>query len=262
MSVYSGDKLSYLIESLESLYIQMKYINIHIWLDGVVCYEIKNYLYMELEKGNIYYIGSCEKNRGLAHSLNALLQVVMPKYEYIARMDADDICLVNRFEKQLLFMQNHPAVDVIGGCIEEFSDANDYYKQVCYPLTHEEMFSFFKKRVPLAHVSAFFRKSFFEKAGLYPTSSLTNEDTLLWMNGFKNGCQFTNLDEVVVKVRVSSSFFHRRGGLQKAWSDFKDRLLVIKSLGYNTSAYMYAFALFLVNISPAKIKRFLYKRFR
>jgi len=159
-------------------------------------------------------------------------------------------------------MRKNTEIDVVGGYIEEFGHDFDYWKKVEYPLVHQAMFSFFSKRVPLANVTTFFRKSFFEKAGLYPTTSPTNEDTLLWMNGFKNGCKFANIPEVLVKVRVSESFFNRRGGIPKAWSDLGDRILVIKTLGYNISSYFYAFALFLVNIAPAGIKKFLYKRLR
>jgi hypothetical protein len=111
-------------------------------------------------------------------------------------------------------------------------------------------------------VTAFFRKSFFEKAGLYPVESPTNEDTLLWMKGFESGCRFSNIPELVVRVRVSSDFFSRRGGWQKAWSDFKDRVKVIQTLGYNFYSYIYAAGLLLVNISPGFIKRIMYQRLR
>jgi len=63
-------------------------------------------------------------------------------------------------------MQSHPDIDVVGGCIEEFSDEINYHKTVCYPIEHYEMFELFSMRVPLAHVTAMFKTSFFEKAGL------------------------------------------------------------------------------------------------
>jgi len=84
----------------------------------------------------------------------------------------------------------------------------------------------------------------------------------MWMQGFKSGCRFANIADILVKVRVSKSFFDRRGGIAKAWSDFKDRVLVIRTLGYNISSYFYAGALFMVNITPAKLKQFLYERLR
>ena len=263
MSVYGGDRRGPLQKALESLYAQTQNVDIYIQLDGEVTENVKNYLLKEKERDKISYLGERAINKGLAFSLNELLEIVLYReYVYMARMDADDISVSERIALQYEFMEAHKNIDVVGGYIEEFSEENVYSQIVRYPLTHDEMFQFFTKRVPLAHVTAFFRKSFFEKTGTYPTTSPTNEDTLLWMEGFHNGCHFANIPEVLVKVRVSAAFFGRRGGVRKAWSDFKDRVLVIKTLGYNTSSYFYAIALFFVNITPSKIKQFLYKRLR
>ena len=263
MSVYGGDRQAPLHQALESLYAQTQNVDIYIQLDGTVTEDVRNYLLKENERDKISYLGEWAINRGLAFSLNELLEIVLYReYVYIARMDADDISLPNRMALQYAFMEANKNIDAVGGYIEEFSEENISSRIVRYPLTHDEMFQFFTKRVPLAHVTAFFRRSFFEKAGTYPTVSPTNEDTLLWMKGFQNACRFANIPEILVNVRVSSAFFGRRGGVKKAWSDFKDRVLVIKTLGYNTSSYFYAIALFFVNIAPSKIKQFLYKRLR
>jgi hypothetical protein len=262
MSVYRNDRLEYLQKALESLWGQSVQCDIYIQLDGTVSLEIEQYLNDCLSSEKIVYLGKRDENLGLAESLNQLLYQVLPSYEYIARMDADDIAVENRMESQIFFMENHPEVDVSGGYIEEFSDEIDYNKVVQYPLSHNEMFAFFAKRVPLAHVTAMFRRRFFKKAGLYPIQSRTNEDTLMWMNGFKNGCRFANIPKVLVHVRVNAHFFNRRGGMHKAWSDLRDRFLVIQTLGYNVSSYWYAWALFGVNIAPERLKRFLYERLR
>jgi len=262
MSVYKNDKLSYLKEALESLYSQTLKADIFIQQDGLLSDELNDYLGDELYKNKIIYLGKRNENKGLAYSLNELLTIVLLRYEYIARMDADDISYKSRLEDQYIFMEEHKHIDVVGGYIKEFGNDIDYEKIVAYPLKHEEMYNFFSKRVPLAHVTAFFRKNYFKKAGLYRIDTLSNEDTLLWMDGFKQGCQFENLDKVLVNVRVSNDFFSRRGGLKKVWSDFKDRVLVIQTLGYNISSYLYALAIVFVNIAPPKIKIFLYKRLR
>jgi len=263
MSVYRADRLDYLKEALESLYCQMPRPDIYVQQDGQVEDSVAAYLLKAEECGQIAYLGKRDTNKGLAISLNELLKKVLARpYTYIVRMDADDISLPERVTVQYTFMEENRDIDVLGGYIEEFSNDGSYHKIVQYPLKHDEMYQFFAKRVPLAHVTAFFRRNFFEKAGFYPVESPTNEDTLFWMRGFKNGCRFANIPEVLVKVRVSSAFFSRRGGINKAWSDLNDRILVIKTLGYNTSSYFYALALFFVNIAPAKIKQFLYKRLR
>ena len=262
MSVYKNDKLDYLKEAIGSLYTQTKDVDIFVQQDGKIPKALEVYLEQELNRKKIAYLGKREENRGLAYSLNELISKVDEDYKYIARMDADDISLSSRLEEQYTFMEEHQNIDVVGGHIQEFGEDLEYKKIVKYPLKHEEMYRFFSKRVPLAHVSTFFRRDYFKKAGVYRTTTLSNEDTLLWMDGFKNQCHFANVDRVVAKVRVSSNFFSRRGGFRKAWSDFKDRLLVIKTLRYNKSSYFYALALFVVNIAPAKVKFFLYKRLR
>jgi len=263
MSIYKNDKLDYVKEALSSLYNQTLKADIFIKIDGEIDKNLQKFLLSEKKQGNIKYLDKREENKGLAISLNELIQKGLKKgYEYFFRMDADDIALPNRFEKQLAYLSEHPDVDVVGGAIEEFGEGIDYHKIIRYPLEHEDMYAFFAKRVPLAHVSVVYRASFFAKAGLYPTQSPTNEDTLMWMQGFANGCRFANVSDVVVLVRVSSDFFGRRGGFSKAWSDFKDRLWVIRILGYNTTAYVYAMAVLGVNLAPPWLKKILYLRLR
>jgi len=161
MSVYRGDTLAHLIEALASIYRMKPEGDIYIQKDGPVSMEIATYLEQEYQEGRITYIGDRDTNRGLAFSLNQLLEIVLGRgYDYIARMDADDISFPNRFELQYDYVQSHPGVDVVGAFIEEFSMDMEYDKTVHYPLTHDEMYRFFAKRVPLAHVTAFFRRSF------------------------------------------------------------------------------------------------------
>jgi hypothetical protein len=160
-------------------------------------------------------------------------------------------------------MNKHSDIDVCGTYIKEFGDGIEYAKVVTYPLTHNTMLSFFKKRVPLAHVSAFFRRRFFEKAGLYEVGGhFNNEDTLMWMKGFASGCRFANIEYIGVKVRVSQDFFGRRGGWKKTASDFKNRMTVNKNLHYGFSAYFYAVAVASVNIMSPTMKKYAYKYLR
>ena len=125
------------------------------------------------------------------------------------------------------------------------------------------MLKFFQKRVPIAHVSAFFRHSYFKKAGLYQTKGhISNEDSLLWMSGFLSGCKFANITYVGVMVRVSQDFFRRRGGWKKTLSDFENRLTINKKLHFGFLAYFYTIAVLVVNMLPSTLKRFAYKYLR
>ena len=241
----------------------MKDFDIFIQEDGSVSDEVDSFLQQEFEKGKIKYIGRRKENKGLAFSLNELLEIVLKgNYSYIARMDADDICLPERLEKQFAFMEENKEIDVCGTYIEEFSEDMNYRKIVRYPLEHEELLRFFYKRVPIAHMTAFFRRSFFEKAGVYELHTLSNEDTILWLKGFKSGCRFANIPIIGVKVRVNENFFKRRGGLRKVISDFKDRIRVIEELNFPKISYLYAISYLFVQLLPPKMKKYAYKYMR
>ena len=265
LTVYKNDGLEVFKVALDSLYKQtIENFDIFVQEDGPVDADIHEYLTQELNVGRIKHLGERGENKGFDYSLNELIdKVFMAEYEYIVRMDADDISMPERLERQLDFMNENSDIDVCGTYIEEFGDGIEYAKVVTYPLTHNAMLGFFKKRVPIAHVSAFFRRSYFEKAGLYEVDGhFNNGDTLMWMKGFDSGCRFANIEYIGVKVRVSQDFFGRRGGWKKTASDFKNRLTVNKKLHFGLSAYFYAFAVATVNMMPPIMKKYAYKHLR
>ena len=265
MSVYKNDKLTYLKEALNSLYNQtFTKFDIFIQCDGELPKALEKFLDSEYENGRIKQLNKRTQNMGLAYSLNELIKIgIKNKYKYFIRMDADDISQCERVEKQYKFMEQNNDLDVSGTYIKEFSDSFLYDKIIYYPLRHDDLFQFFKKRVPVAHVSAIFRNTFFRKAGLYDTENhISNEDTLMWMKGFKANCKFANLDYIGVKVRVTSDFFDRRSGFEKVISDFNNRRKVIQILNYGLVSYFYAIVMVLINLLPASFKKVAYKFFR
>jgi len=265
LTVYKNDSLEEFKAALDSLYKQtIEGFDIFVQEDGPVDASIHSYLTQELNVKRIKHLGERDENKGFDYSLNELInKVLIAEYEYIVRMDADDVSMSERLERQLDFMNENLDIDVCGTYIEEFSDSIEYAKVVTYPLTHNAMLGFFKKRVPIAHVSAFFRWRYFEKAGLYDVEGhFNNGDTLMWMKGFSSGCRFANIGYIGVKVRVSQDFFGRRGGWNKTVSDFKNRLTVNKKLNFGLLAYFYAVAVATVNMMPPALKKYAYKYLR
>ena len=265
MLVYVGDFLPNVRLALESLYSQSyKAVDIYIQEDGNIQKDVHSFLSKELSHDRIKHLGEREENKGIAHSRNDLTSLVFSLgYEYIAIMDADDICMPERLERQVRFMKNNDNIDVCGTYIEEFGDGIEYKKVVTYPLRHKDMLSRFQSRVPIANVTSMFRNSFFNKAGLYPVDNhVNNEDTLMWMKGFMSECKFANIDYIGVKVRVSRSFFNRRNGKEKVWSDLKNRLLVNRNLSFGLMSYLYAILVAVVNTAPPVLENYAYKYLR
>ena len=111
----------FLKEALTSLFNQTsKDFDIFIQQDGIISDGVRRILNSQFNDGKIFYLGKRNENRGLAYSLNELLNLVLDKYKYIARMDADDISLPERIEKQFEFMEKNSDIDFCGAFIQEF----------------------------------------------------------------------------------------------------------------------------------------------
>ena len=267
LPVYKKDEVEYMSKAIESIVMQTyRDFHIYIGVDGPVGDDIKKYINLIDEQNKVTVVWFNE-NRGLACVLNDLLDICFKGgYEYIARMDADDISETTRFEMQLEFMDSHPEIDVVGGAIDEIDEkGNSRNKRIVYPETPEECRAFFAKRNPHAHPAVMFRKSFFDKLNgkKYRPEYRQNQDTMLWYDGMMAGTQHANIPDVVLRFRMTDTMFKkRRNGWAFAMKQFKDRLMINRTLGYGFGANVYGFAMFCLLISPVWIKKIAYKTFR
>lgn len=265
MSVYRNDKVDEVKIAVDSI-LQQTYQNLKLCMmqDGPIDNEVERYLKALPDQRVRVYVR--EENKGLATSLNELLEIILKKDDvtYVARMDADDYSLPGRFEKQVQFLETHPDVDIIGSYITESSDPTQPGgHMVTYPLDHAGCRKVFSRRTPLAHPSVLFRRSFFDKAGLYPTDTLRFEDGALWLKGFLNGCHFANVPEVLVKMRVNDAFYNRRNSAEKTKLDLKYRKQVIDKLDLGKKEYLYAYARYLLfRYASPSILKWAYKHLR
>lgn len=262
LPVYKKDSIAFLKKSVGSILGQtLQDFHIYIGVDGPVGEELDECLKKMNEEANITVV-RFEVNRGLACVLNDLIAICKKEgYEYYARMDADDISLPDRFEKQVKYLEEHADVDVVGGAIEEI-DGNDNLrgKHVEYPLMHDDCRKFFRYRDPLAHPAVMFRARFFEKVATgYRNEYRKNQDTMLWFDGFMNGCVFANVKDTVLHFRVNDDFYNRRNGWKRAKQMLRDRLKMNKALKYDLSANLFAQGMFCMTVSPSWVKKILYK---
>ena len=262
LPVYNKDKVEYLNLSVDSILQQTyRYIKLFIGVDGFVGEDLKTCLNKYNQHDNvqvIYY----EENRGLACVLNDMLKLCFAEgFEYIARMDADDISIVDRLEKEMLFLDAHHNIDVVGG-LSIVIDEKGLPKGVMSskPEWPEDCRKRFAYHNPLSHPAVLFKKSFFDKAGFYRPEYRTNQDTLRWFDGLRNGVMMANIQEPVIYFRSTSDMLtKRRGGFSKAKKQFSDRLMINKELKYGFKANIYAFAIFIMMISPAWIRKIAYR---
>lgn len=267
LPVYKKDKVEYISKAIESVVLQTyRDFHIYIGVDGPVDDDIKNFINL-IDQQNKVSIIWFDENRGLACVLNDLLDICFKEgYEYIARMDADDISMTDRFEKQMAYLEKHPEVDVVGGAIKEIDEEGKYRnKTIVYPEGPEDCRAFFSKRNPHAHPAVLFRKSFFDKLNgkKYRPEYRQNQDTMLWYDGMMAGTQHANIPDVVLNFRMTNAMFKkRRNGWAFAKKQFKDRLMINKDLGYGFGADVYGFAMFCMLVSPVWVKKIAYRVLR
>lgn len=262
MSLYKSDVLVFVKLAVESILTQsFSDFDFYIQYDGYIQKDVDDYL--TNIKDNRIHINRREENKGLAYSLNDLLNIVMPMgYEYIARMDADDISLPERFEKQVAFLDAHPETECLGTwAIEINSDGSEYFRKKM-PETHEGCWKQFMIRDCMIHPTVMFRRSYIVKAGLYSLDTYFGEDTMMWAQGFYYGCTFANVPEYIFKFRLNDDFFNRRRGWKHAIGILALRWKVNKMLHYPLKAYLYAIAYAGAKMMPTKALNLIYKTAR
>ena len=211
LSLYYKERPELLCQSLDSVFNQTLHPDEVVLVeDGVLTRE----LYSLLDNYERYHSNfkrvSLPANGGLGKALNEGLKHC--SYELVARMDTDDICFPDRFEKQLKFMTEHPEISVCSSWVDEFIDSKDnVVSKKILPETHEEIFEYGKDRCPINHPAVIFRKQAVIDAGGYGEFP---EDYSLWGRMLKQGFRFYNMQESLLWFRTSKDVFHRRGGWQ------------------------------------------------
>lgn len=146
-----------------------------------------------------------DENLGITKSLNRGLKIA--KGEFVARMDADDICLSERFEKQVEYLREKPEVVVCGTGVELFGDGADSYKEkmVCKTIPQKEDFQIrllFGNHTNIIHPTAMFRhKSLIENSIKYDERYIYAQDYRMWVSCSRVG-ECANLPDILFKYRM------------------------------------------------------------
>lgn len=138
-------------------------------------------------------------NRGLAVALNDAFAVA--RGELVARMDADDVSLPQRLERQVQFLDAHPDVAVVGTGAE-FVDAqgNDLGSGHVFE-NHADIAANIYRTTPLIHPSVMMRRAFLESLGGYDVRLRRAQDADLWLRGYRR-FRYHNLPEPLVRCRI------------------------------------------------------------
>ena len=260
MTVYKNDNPQYFKIALKSMIKQSKMPSeIVLVKDGLITADLQEVIdyFSDKYTGLIKQI-QLEKNVGLGLALNEGLKVC--KNELIARMDADDISMPTRCEKQVKAFENNPNLDIIGCPVLEFVGSPDnIVGKRKVPLKNEDIYQFCKKRDPFNHPTVMYKKSKVEAVGGYGDLR-KNQDTDLWIKMLSNGAYCINIDEYLLRFRFDEETYKKR----KNWLNTK-LLINIRWKAYKSgfcSLFDFievAVVQFGVFVLPAGFQEFIYK---
>lgn len=206
MSTYKEDE-RLLRESIESIlnqtYRDFEYIIILDYPDNDVHKSVIEEYALKDDRIH-FYIN--EKNMGLTDSLNRGLSLCHG--EYIARMDADDISLPDRLERQMKYLEKN-RYDLIGGITEMINENGSLlYSIKSVPTDPKKINKALRYSQCIAHPTWLGRKEVFEKNSGYRHMPLC-EDYDFTLRAVLNGFVISNLNEPVLKYRMTSNSISR-----------------------------------------------------
>ena len=263
MSIYHNDRLAFVKESVQSI-LDQTFNQFHYYLifDGPVSADIDDYITtLKDERLRVFRL---ENNGGLAGALNFLLEIVLKNSEYkiIARMDADDISLPNRFEKQRNFLLKNQEISIVGCWYEEIDELGNHLSFNRLPIGHEALRKRYFTRTPFAHPSVIYRRELIEIAGCYPTDTVLIEDNVLWGRALSSCLKFANIPEFLLQFRVDRNFYKRRSGFEYGWKYLKTKIATNRSIHASLFSYLFLIGLGLLKMSPFIFNKAFYQFIR
>lgn len=223
MSVYVKDIPAYVNVAVESMLNQTvppeEYV---IVVDGPVTEELKSAIAKYEADKELFTIIWLETNGGLGNALN--IGLTRCRNELVARMDADDISLPERCERELELFAKYPKLVVCGCNIDEFyGSPDDIRTSRTVPETYEAIKHFMRKRQPFNHPTVMYKKSKVMEAGGYAKLP-RKEDFDLFSRMLSKGYYAMNVGKVMYLYRADEGNYARR----KSWKNFKSAVCVYR----------------------------------
>ena len=211
MPVYIKDKAEYVklaIDSmLEQTYKPEQYVVVQ---DGPIPDDIQELLgkYDNANPG-LFTIVALEKNSGLPTALNEGLKYC--RNELVARMDADDISLPTRCEKEIAMFESEEKLVICGCSIDEFYNSPENIRTSrIVPSEYEDIMKFLRRRTPFNHPTVMYKKSKVLENGGYSAEIKRKQDYDLFSRMLMNGCYARNVDESLLLFRANEENYARR----------------------------------------------------
>jgi glycosyltransferase involved in cell wall biosynthesis len=200
-----------------------------------------------------------EQNMGLGYALKFGLESC--SFELVARMDTDDIAEPTRFEKQINFFLENPDIHILGTSALDIDEyGNVLTEQRKLPEKSADIYNSMWA-CPILHPTVMFKKSFITAVGSYSTSLKRRQDYELWFRCAKAGAVFHNLQEPLLKYRITAQSY-RKNSLSVSLLQAKIGLRGALSLNLGFKAYIGVFYPVFKSILPNSARLFVVDKLR
>ena len=260
ISVYKKESPSYFTDSLESVFNQtLMPDEVVIVEDGPLTPELDLVVDAFVSKyPDIMKVVKFSLNRGLGPALADGIKEC--SHDIIVRMDSDDICLPDRFEKLVATFKNKD-VSIVSSNIVEYDEKMEHaLKCKVVPETDLEIKKFLKQRSPFNHMAVAFLKNDVLEVGNYENVPYF-EDYHLWCKMMKTKKGY-NIQDNLVNVRAGDEMFKRRGGLNyvKCIINFQSKIYKMGIISF-AEFIVYTIGRIVVSIIPNSLRKFIYNVF-
>lgn len=264
LSVYIKENPYYLNDCIESILEKQSLLPNEIILvkDGPLTDDLDKIIsYWKGKYPFILKTVNLKNNVGLGDALNIGLSHC--QYNWVFRMDTDDNCVYDRFEKQIEYIRANPDIAILGTSIEEFdSSMKESLGHRAVPISNNQIKEYIKRRNPFNHMTVAFRKDVIEKVGSYQ-HHLYMEDYNLWIRVISSGYLVANLEEILVHVRGGDSMIKRRKGFLYIKSELTlAKLKIDKKIDSPLNSYLIFFLRSIPRLLPTLFLSSIYKALR
>jgi glycosyltransferase involved in cell wall biosynthesis len=226
--------------------------------DGPVSTELAEVLAEVVESSEVpVVLERMPVNRGLAEALRIGLERC--RHEIVARMDADDVSLPERFERQMRLVED--GHDLVGTGMLEFLDDDGAIVGRRVPRTGAAIADYARFHDPFNHPTVVFRREAVQRAGGYrPLGRM--EDYWLFARMLHTGAVAENLVEPLLMYRVGSGAYTRRGG-RELWRSEVLLQRALRRIGFTTRTQFIRNVLVRggYRFVPETVRRAMYRRF-
>lgn len=210
MCVYKNDSVVFFGQALNSIWFNQtrKPDEIVLVVDGPISVDHQK-LILEFEKSvacpfkvirnNINIGQGASLNKGLSHC----------SYDYVARMDSDDISEPSRFQNQISFLERNKEIDVLSSAVVDFQEEKKLGIRRL-PSGHAAIYKYARLRSPVNHGCCVYKKSKVLSVGGYSNANQC-QDYILWLEMLSTGHKFANLESVDMKVRFTNGYARKSG---------------------------------------------------